>query len=303
MFKNLRPYRIDRAAALTSESLGDQLEAARLAPCGRLEAASAGWVSPYGPERGELVHSVGTCHLVRYGLEEKVLPAAVVRAALSERIAAARERTGRPPGRRDKLRFKDEVLMDLLPRAFVKPRAVDAYLDLDAGWVVVDCATTRQADDVATSLRMHVDGLELSAPDINNRICTHLTAWLRTGRCVGELELGDECDLRSERDAAATIRCRRQDLSSPDIRRHLAAGMQVFRLGLRWGERFSFTLSEEFAVTRLRAGAYLAAQLEDLGADSDLERLDAEFALASLEYRALLEELARGLEWDGIAHQ
>lgn len=298
MFKNLRIYRISRLAPASAESLSEQLEPGRLRPCGRLEASSAGWVSPYGPDRQELVHSLGDCHLLRYGLEEKVMPPAVVRAALAERIAEARQRTGRPPGRRDKLRFKDEVLMDLLPRAFVKPRAIDAYLDFDAGWLVVDSGTVRQADEVATALRMNLTGLELVAPDLRNRICTHLSQWLRTGRCPGELELGDECDLRSERDATATIRCRRQDLQSREIRRHLDAGMQVFRLGLRWGERLNFTLTEELALTKLKAGAYLAAQLADLATDTEVAQLDAEFALASLEYRTLIDELARILEWE-----
>ncbi len=298
MFRNLRAYRITRHESLSGTTLHEQLDAARLRPCGRLEPTSAGWVSPYGPERAELVHSVGDCHLLRYGIEEKVMPAAVVRAAVAERVSAVRQRTGRPPGQREKLRLKDEVLMDLLPRAFVKPRAIDACLDLGAGWLVVDSASARRADDVATALRMHVDRFELAAPDLRNRICTHLTQWLRAGNCPGELELNDECDLRSERDAAATVRCRRQDLHSPQIRQHLAAGMQVFRLGLRWGERFTFTLNEEFAVGKLRPGAYLASQLADLGGQSDLEQLDAEFALGSLEYRALLDELAQRLEWE-----
>ncbi len=298
MFRNLRIYRISRLAPATAESLSEQLDPGRLRPCGRLEPSSAGWISPYGPERHELVHSVGGCHLLRYGLEEKVMPPAVVRAALAERIAEARQRTGRPPGRRDKLRFKDEVLMDLLPRAFVKPRAIDAYLDLDAGWLVVDAGTVRQADEVATALRMNLTGLELVAPDLRNRICTHLSQWLRTGRCPGEFELGDECDLRSERDATATIRCRRQDLTAPEIRQHLGTGMQVFRLGLRWGERLNFAVTEEFVVTKLKPGAYLAAQLADLASDSDVSRIEAEFALGSLEYRTLIDQLARVFEWE-----
>ena len=164
MFRNLRAYRITHIAAPTPEALADQLEPGRLRPCGRLEPVSAGWSSPYGRGRDELVHTVGNCHLLRYGLQEKVLPSAVVRAALADREQESRERTGQPPGRRETLRLRDEVLMDLLPRAFVKPRVVDVCLDLESGWLVIDSTSARQADEIATSLRLNLEGLQLSAP-------------------------------------------------------------------------------------------------------------------------------------------
>ncbi len=297
MFKSLRIYQITTADGVTAESLAEQLSANALPPCGRLEPKATGWVSPYGRDKEGLVHSVGNCHLVRYGIDEKVLPTSVIRGALTERVSEAEGRLGRPPGRREKLRMKDEVMMDLLPRAFVKPRDIDADLELEAGWLVVDCASSKLADEVASLLRMNVPAIRLNAADISNRICTYLTQWLKTGECPGDLHLGEEVDLRDERDESATIRCRRQDLESREIRQHVSTGMQAFRMGLRWGDRLAFTLSDEFTLLRVKALDYLVSQLSDIATESDVEELDAEFAMTSLEFRALLEELSGIFNW------
>lgn len=298
MFKNLTVLHLE-AAPVGADTLGDQLAAGMLNPCGKLQTASAGWVSPYGSQSEVLAHWVGRCCLIRYGVEEKVLPTAVVRAALEERVAEASQRTGHPPGRREKLRLKDEVMMDLLPRAFVKPRAVDAYLDLEAGWLVIDTTSARLVEDLVTQLRMNLTGLRVRAPDIDQRICRHLTQWLGGSNLPKGFALGDECDLRDERDASATIRCRRQELDQPDIRRHLERGMQAFRLGLLWNERLSFTLTDQLSMARMKPMDFVVAQLNDVNAETPMEELDAQFALFSLEFRSLLEQLAEVFDWPG----
>ena len=296
MFKNLTVLHLE-AAPVAADTLADQLAAGVLSPCGKLQQASAGWVSPYGAHSDVLAHWVGRCCLIRYGVEEKVLPTAVVRASLDERVREAAQRTGHPPGRREKLRLKDEVLMDLLPRAFVKPRGVDAYMDLEAGWLVIDTTSARLVEDLVTQLRMNVSGLRVVAPDIDQRACRLLTQWLSGGQLPQGFALGDECDLRDERDVSATIRCRRQDLDQPEIRKHLDRGMQAFKLGLTWNERLSFTLTDQFTMSRMQPMDFVVSQLNDVQTESPMEELDAQFALYSLEFRALLEQLAELLGW------
>ncbi len=302
MFSNLSIYSA-RLPGLKTDQIADQLAAGELSPCGKLEPGSAGWVSPYGRDAEILTHIVGNCVLIRYGMEEKVLPPAVVKDAVNQRLAEAERTTGQRAPRSEKLRMKDEVLMDLLPRAFIKPRHVDAYLDLEAGWLVVDSASRKLADELVGLLRMNVTGLKISAPDAKPAICNKLTYWLKEGRPPEGFELGDECDLRDERDVAATIRCRRQDLDRGDIRRHLDQGMQTFRLGLVWQERFSFSLSEELTLLRVKALDQVQEQLSEVRTESAMEELDARFALFSLEFRALLEQVCGAVDWPGVGDE
>lgn len=298
MFSNLSVYSA-RLPGLNTDQIADQLAAGVLSPCGKLEPGSAGWTSPYGKDSDILTHTVGKCVLFRYGIEEKVLPPAVIKEAVNERLIEAERKSGQRAPRSEKLRMKDEVLMDLLPRAFVKPRHVDAYLDLEDGWLVVDSASRKVAEELVGLLRMNLTGLKISAPDAKPAFCNKLTYWLKEGQPPEGFSLGDECDLRDERDASATIRCRRQDLDRSDIRRHLDQGMQAFRLGLVWAERFSFSLSEELNLLRVKALDQVQEQLSEVRTESAMEELDARFALFTLEFRALLEQVCGALEWPG----
>ncbi|MEM9530195.1 MAG: recombination-associated protein RdgC [Pseudomonadota bacterium] len=296
MFSNLSVFALS-APMPKADDVNHQLAAGALEPCGRLEPSSAGWVSPLGVDAEQLTHGIGEHLLIRYAIEEKVLPAAVIKEALEDRVAKAAEQTGHPTGRRERLRMKDEVMMDLLPRAFVKPRRVDAWLDLGKGWLGVDSTSKKTVDDLVTLLRMNLTGLAVAAPDVKTRACQMLTRWLKDGNPPTGFTLGDECDLRDERDAASTIRCRRQDLDRSDIRRHLDQGMQAFRLGLVWQERLSFSLSEDLTLSRVKPLDLVQSQLSDVRADNPAEELDARFAVMSLEYRALVEDLSALFAW------
>ena len=298
-FRNLRLYRLEGWRKLDDEALQEHLEAQRLNPCGKLEEATAGWASPYGRGDERLAHTANNCHLLRYGVQERVLPPAVIKEAIAERAEAYQERTGSRPNRRTLVTLKDEVMMSLLPQAFVKPGHVDAYLDPDAGWLVVDAASAKRGEDVAALLRQTFEGLKLKTIDADTRIRTHLTHWLSEARCPGELDFGDECDLRDDADAGATVRCRHQDLEAAEIRQHLQAGKRAVKLGLSWAGRLSFSLAEDFGVSRLKPEDMLVDSIEDLpDAEDEIMRLDAAFVLMALEVRALLEKLVEVLELD-----
>lgn len=297
-FRNLRVFRIVDWPAPDDAALAEQLEAHALKPCGRLEASSVGWASPYGRADERLAHTANGCHLLRLGINERVLPAAVIKEAVADRIAAFRERTGNRPNRRQQVTLRDEVMMELLPQAFVKPAQTDAYIDPAAGWLVVDSASAKRAEEVASLLRQSVDGVRLSVIDATNRIQTHLTHWLSTGQCPEEFAFGDECDLRDDDDARSTVKCRHQDLETQEVRQHVDAGKRVVKLGLVWNERIALSVSEEFALSRVRPEEILSEQFEDLPSEDEIQRMDAEFVFMALEFRALLGALSKVLELD-----
>ncbi|MEM9300640.1 MAG: recombination-associated protein RdgC [Pseudomonadota bacterium] len=297
-FRNLRVYRLNQWPAPDDATLAEQLEAQALKPCGRLEPASIGWTSPYGRDDERLAHTANGCHLLRFGVNERVLPTAVLKEAVAERASAFRERTGSKPNRRQQVTLRDEVMMELLPQAFIKPAHTDCYLDPKGEWLVVDAASAKRADEIATLLRQSIDGTRLTVIDAANRIQTHLTHWLSQGQCPDELAFSDECDLRDDEDARSTVKCRHQDLETQEVRQHIDAGKRVVKLGLCWNERLSFSVSEDFALTRVRPEDILSEQFEDLPADDDLQRMDAEFVFMTLEYRALLNSLETALELD-----
>jgi recombination associated protein RdgC len=208
--------------------------------------------------------------------------------ALDERIAELEEREGRDVGRAERRRLRDEVLVDMLPRAFTRSRQIRAYLDTVAGWLVVDSASAKVAEDLVSLLRETLGSLPARPPKPQRDPVDLMTAWVTKRMTPKGIILGDECELRDARDERSVVRCRGQDLTGDEISAHLRAGKQAVTLALDWEEHLSFLLQEDLSLKRLRfSEALVEADVEDESA-----RFDAEFAMMSLELRALITRLA-----------
>ena len=295
-FRNLSLFRFPASVSQTLDTLGAGLQSQRLRECGPLELATQGFVSPFGRDSEELMHQFGAYMLVSIGSEERLLPSIVVNEELSDRLAKMSEKQARRIGAKERKRLKEEVISELLPRAFIRPSRLPAYLDAANGWFVVDTASRKAAEDAVSQVREALRRFPATpvAPEESPR--SLMTEWLTGGKLPTGLVLGDECELRDPAEAGAVVRCRRQDLESDEVREHLKSGKQVFQLGLEVDERVSFVLGEDLTVRKLR---FMDVVLEELGeetAESARAELDASFALMTLELNSLLHRLE---EWFG----
>lgn len=295
-FRNLTLFRFSSSVAQSLANLDARLGAHSLRACGPLETATHGFVSPFGPDSEVLSHTVGKATLVTLGSEEKLLPAAVVNAELGKRLRDEAERRGRPIGGRQRRAIKAEVLDTLLPRAFVRPSRLNAYVDSKHGWLVLDTASRKAAEMVLTALREALGSFPaqpLAAAETPRAL---MTQWLAHGRLPEGLAFGEECELRDPA-GGASIRCRKQELESTEVRAHLKQGKQVFQLGLQFEDRAGFVLGEDLVIRKLRFLDVVQDSLDADGRDSAEAELDARFALMTLE----LERLLQGLErWFGL---
>jgi recombination associated protein RdgC len=217
-----------------------------------------------------------------------MLPAAVVAETLDEKIAAIEDREARTVGRKERRQLKDEVLLDLLPRAFTRSRRACAYLDRQTGWLLVDAASASAAEDLVDLLRATLGSLPVHPPRPPQPPEVLLTRWVTTGELPPGLTLGDECELRDARDDKVVARCRGHDLAGEEVATHLRAGKQVTQLALDWRESLAFVLQEDLSLKRLRFADELLEEGMDAGLEDEAARLDAEFILMTGELRALL---------------
>jgi len=288
VFKNLRLFQMDDPSAVDLSRLETQLAGRRFRPCGPLEVATQGWVPPLGEDAQALTHESGGCLLVCLRRQERLLPAAVVAETLDEKVAEIEDREARTVGRKERRQLRDEVLLDLLPRAFTRSRRVRAYLDRQTGWVLVDAASAKAAEDLVDLLRETLGSLPVHPPRPPLPPELLMTQWVNSGDLPIGLTLGDACELRDASDDKALVRCRGHDLACEEISTHLRSGKQVIKLALDWREGLSFVLQEDLSLKRLR----FADDLLEEGLDGDLEdevaRLDAEFVLMTGELRGLL---------------
>jgi recombination associated protein RdgC len=289
-FKNLHLFRLAAPFEHSAEELEEQLARARFRPCGSLELATLGWVPPLGRRGSQLVHATAGHLMICACREEKVLPASVVREVVEEKVAEIEDQQMRAVRRKEREGIRDEVLQDLLPRAFTRSSLTCAWIAPQQGWLVVDAANRKRAEDLASLLRKSLGSLEAVAPKVARDPIATMTAWLVQGRCAPGFELEDECELRDPAGEGGIVRCRRQDLAADEIRGHLAAGKQAVKLALAWNERLSFVLGEDLGVRRLRFEDLVREQA-DSGAEDEAARFDADFAVMALELAAFLPAL------------
>jgi recombination associated protein RdgC len=297
-FRNLTLFRFSTDVATDLARLDEALDGHRLRPCGPLEMTTRGFVSPLGRDEDAMSRDIGHCTLVAVGSEDKLLPAVVVNEELSRTVKKIADEEGRRVGGRERKRLKQELLDQLLPRAFVRPSRLHAYVDRKHGWLVLDTASRKAAENGLTALREALGSLPAVplAPEQTPRQL--MTEWLATGQLPHGLALGDECELRDPGSAGgAVVRCRHQELESDEIREHLRGGKQVFQLGLSFDDRLGFVLGEDLVLRKLRFFDVVTDELGDAPAESAAAELDARFALMSLELERVLGKLE---EWFGL---
>jgi len=293
-FRNLTLFRFPTSLDLSD--LDTHLEQTRLKPVGALELSSRGFVSPFGRDGEALSHRIGDALWLTVGSEDKLLPSSVVNDLLQKKLAELEQREGRKPGGRTRKRLKEDLVHELLPRAFVRPGRTDALLDLEHGLCVVDTSSRKSAENVVSEIR-HALGSFPALP-LNAEVAPRavLTGWIAGEPLPDGLSLGDECELKDAADKGAVVKCQRQELTGEEIGKHLESGKQVTRLALTLDDHVSFVLGEDLVLRKFKLLDGAVDQLESTERDDLRAELDARFALMAGEVKRLFSVLEPALK-------
>lgn len=293
-FRNVTLFRFSPAVAKTLKNLETDLGEKRLRACGPLELATHGFVSPYGRGHETLLHKMGEFALFALGSEDKLLPSSVINDELADRLQKLTEKEGKKIGARERKRIKEDVLTDMLPRAFVRQTRRLGYADIKNGWLVLDTPSRKAAELGVTQLREALGSFPAVPMAAEESPRALMTDWLSTGSLPAGLVLGDECELRDPAEAGAIVRCRRQELETDEVREHLKSGKQVFTLSVVFEDRLSFTLGEDLVLHKLRFLDQVQDELGDAQHEDAVAEMDSVAALMTLELQRLFVKLE---EW------
>jgi len=293
-FRNLTLFRFP--TSLDFSRLEELLADHPLKPVGPLELSSRGFVPPFGRDSEVLSHRVGNAIWVTVGGEDRLLPAAVVNDQLAKKLAEMEEKEGRRPGGRMRRRIREELVHELLPRAFVRPSRTDALIDLAHGVCAVDTSSRKAGEAVVSELRNAMGSFP--ALPLNAEVAPRavMTGWLAGDPLPDGLSLGEECELRDPVDHGAVVKCQRHDLRSDEIMRHLEAGKQATRLALTLDDHVSFVLGEDLVVRKFKLLDGAVEHLESTEREDLHAELDARFALMSAEFSRLFAVLEKALK-------
>ncbi len=290
-FKNLYLYKLQQAFPLTAEALHEQLTARSFIGCLKDQRESSGWVAPLGRPSESLVHAANGYIWVTMAHQERMLPSSVVKEELDERVGDLQERENRKLSSREKKDMREQIEFELLPQAFTRTRQLDAWIDPNEQWLVVNTSSATQAERLTALLRKCIDTLPIAAPETSNSPTFLMTHWLTEGVLPPKFALGEECELRSQGDDQSVAVFKKHELLSDEVKSNLATGKLVSKLMLTWDQRISFVLTDTLQIKRLKFLDVFDEQLNEQDPQSHAERKDIEFTLMTGEVSRLLADL------------
>ncbi|ULJ63075.1 recombination-associated protein RdgC [Wielerella bovis] len=265
-FKHITFYPIIADKLPAIDRLPEKLAEYEFAPVTGLDWFSEGFAAPHGFSP-ELVFAADFTWSVALKKAEKVLPAAVVRDILEDKVAEIQAAEARNIGRKEKQELKEQITDDLLPRAFVKTSRTQAVVDTKHNLLFINAAGAK-AENMLSKLREALGGLEARLPQTQQSPSSLMTDWLLHGVCDAGFELDDSCELKGTGDIVPTVKIAKQDLTADEVTQHVKNGKTVTQLGLVWREQIAFVLTEDFAIKRVQYLDVLQEEAEQHGDDA-----------------------------------
>jgi len=294
-FKNIHIYKFEDAFKLTAQQLHEALQRRKARDCGQMELACEGWSKPLGHAGQMLVHESNGALMVCLRREDKVLPASLIREQVLERVVQIEAEAGRPVGGKEKRDIKDQVLQELLPRALVRSSHTYACIVPQQGWLIVNAASANKSEALIEVLRKTLGTLNVVLPATKESPQSAMTRWLLNDTALPEgFTLEDECELQAGEGGEGVVRCKYIDVSSSEIRAHVALGRRVNKLAMNWREHLSFVLHEDMSVHRLKFDAVILDEAGESAGDEQ-SRFDADFTLMVAELGDFIPELLAAL--------
>lgn len=296
-FKNLVAYRLPADWSVAPAELEEKLAQRSLQPCGGFDMRSCGWVPASPAER--FVHTTHGNHLIALGIEQKLLPASIIRQVAADRAKVSAQQQGFPVRRRQMRELKERVTEELRARALVRRSVTRAWIDPAHGWLVVDAAGAARAEELVETLRDTLGSLAVQLLETERSPSAAMSAWLALGDAPPRFVIDQDLELQAADQSNATIRYTRFPLEAREVRQHLTAGMHAMRLGLTWNDRISFVLTDKLQIKRVD---FLAidkdAEHGEEGEEREIteqEKFEIDFVLMAGELNQLLADLSRAL--------
>ena len=292
LLKNLVVYRLPENRAVDADDLERKLAHQPLQPCGGLQMESRGWVCPH--EEGLFLYRQSRQCLLALGVEQKLLPASIIRQEAQDRAEVLAQRQGHPVGRKQMHDIKVQVTDELLPRALAHRRITHGWIDEANSWLAVGAAAGAKAEQFMEAFRRADDDIRALPLQTQHSPASAMSGWLLRGEAPGAFGIDQDLELCSADASKATVRYARHNLEGKEIRDHIAAGKTVVRLGLTWNDKVSFVLTEHLQLKRLTFINILRRE-SDAEVEDEKEQFEIDFALMTGELSLMLADLVKAL--------
>ena len=291
IFKNAHVFTFTKYFTLTASELSEYISTQKFTPLMSTEFSHFGFVSPI---KGglNLVHEANGNLLFCTRKEEKILPASYVKDLVDERVEEL-EQSQLFVSKKQRAEIKDDVELDLLPRAFTRKTDVYAYINAENNTIVIDTASRGKAEDVLGLLRKAIGTLPVKGVELDCDASEVMTNWVINlfktpfkWYLGNEFSFGLEAHFSGLGDDSATAVVRNQEMDSAEVKVHLDAGQYVNKLALYHKESMSFMLHDDLSIKRIKFDGIFEESYND-----DVEKFDGEFILMAGELNNMIADL------------
>lgn len=292
--KSLVIYRLTRDIDLSN--IEEQLSHLKYEPCGSLDMSRFGFIPPLGIGKSDcLTHQVNNQMLISLFKEEKILPTPVINDALNKKVGKLEADQGRTLKKTERQAIKDEVIHELLPRAFSKYARFDVWVNIADGFIAALVSSPRRAEDCFAMIRKSIGSLPVVPLTVQDPIELTLTEWVRSGQLPKGFVFGEQSEMKAILEEGGIAKYSKQDLVSDEIQSNIEAGKLVTRLSLNYEDRITFCINDSFILSKIKFDSAFLETNDDIGMEDYNQRFDADFFLIVSELNILIKALIDSL--------
>lgn len=294
--RNLCVYQSAEPFPWSAQQLEEKMNALRCPQISQQQLSVDGFVAPL-KAYDNLIHASDNLLWGVWQETSRLLPGSVVKEELEQRCDEIEARDGRRPARKEKASLKDEIIFELMPRAFTRQQRTSFLIDMRDHRILVDASSENRAEQVISCLRKALDTLPVARADAEVSPAMLMTEWLKDPQQLpAGFSLGDRCELKGTGEEASSIRFTAFDLGQEEILRHIEAGMQVVKLNLSLRDEIEFDLTDTVQIKRIKALDVIRENLDNIDGEDVLAEMMASIALQGGALREILKTLEQAFK-------
>lgn len=290
LFKQIQLFRLGNASSSLYDQLNEKMILLQFQPCLPSLPISVGWVSPLGEDQAPLTEQINQRLMICMQIEEKILPAVVIRQALEAKVKEWEIKQDRKLGKKEKNSLKDEVIMNLLPRCFSKISRIYAYFDTKNHWLILNTTNKKRTEQFLTLLKKTLSETNIHSFE-TKKISSILTQWVKHKDSPDAFMIEKKCVLQDINQKSRVIRCQQQDLFVNSIHDFIKDGCEIKQIALFWRDSIRLTLVDDFTLRSIQFEEELKDQVKDLEAETRQQKFMADFFIMGETLSSLLTDI------------
>lgn len=219
--------------------------------------------------------------------DEKVIPAAAVNAKLAARVAEIKQTEIRNPGRKEKTELKEAIIANMACVAFSKSTLVNAFYQIDTGYLIVATASKAIAERVMGYLVEAVGSIKFESiviSELKHVLTTRLENNMRNERAEFQpFWIGSSLVLKGPDGKKIAVQTYDIHAATQGIIEAIDDGCQVDRIELGC-EACTFKLTSDFRLTGIKFDDAKTEKPEDIEHAADIWRHEAGIAMLLISH-------------------